>query len=138
MGSFLDTFPPSEIVLPYTLENGGLHTVLSNSDHNLIKFIKRQHYNDNKGKEMIRHIATAESSSVELEVGDSYLALAAFHALLKYTQFGESQPVEYRLRERACKSQTHRKPRLWFGLWFGSLPMHALQQLKTFRMDMRY
>jgi len=89
VGSFLDTFPPSEIVLPFTLENGGLHTVLSNSDHSLIRFIKRQHYNDNKGKEMIRHIATTESSSVELEVGDSYLALAAFHALLKYTQFGK-------------------------------------------------
>ena len=94
VGSFLDTFPPSEIVLPYTLENGGLHTVLSNSDHNLIKFIKRQHYNDNKGKEMIRHIATAESCSVELEVGDSYLALAAFHALLKYTQFGKAPAAD--------------------------------------------
>lgn len=89
VGSFLDMYPCSDIVLPQTLENGGLHTALRMSEHSLHScvFVKRQNFSDNKGKEQLKQLAF--DSSVEVEVGEKYLALAAFHALVKYTQFGE-------------------------------------------------
>ena len=81
---WLESYPASEIVLPDTLENGGLATMLMKNDHGFVTFVKRQHFSDNKGRDLLAVVAAACDTGVETDAKDAYLALASFHALVKY------------------------------------------------------
>lgn len=80
---WLESYPASEIVLPDTLENGGLATLLLKKDYGFVTFVKRQHFNDNKGRDLLAVIAATCETGVETDAKDAYLALASFHALVK-------------------------------------------------------
>mmetsp|Transcript_42797 Transcript_42797/g.107121 ORF Transcript_42797/g.107121 Transcript_42797/m.107121 type:complete len:876 (+) Transcript_42797:142-2769(+) len=84
LSTYLESYPASEIVLPDTLENGGLHTLLLKSKHDFVTFVKRSHFSDNKGRELLSHIS---AGGTDLDAQDAYLALASFNALVRYTQF---------------------------------------------------
>jgi len=82
--TYLESYAASEIILPDTLENGGLHTLLLKSKHDFVTFIKRSHFSDNKGRDLLSHIS---AGGTDLDAQDAYLALASFNALVRYTQF---------------------------------------------------
>lgn len=97
------------------MEETSIHQVVQASGHAFVTFVNRKHYNgetascthppfrahshsvadchgslptDNKGMEQLKMLSTKECSSVELEVAAKYLALSAFHALIRYTEYG--------------------------------------------------
>lgn len=58
----------------------------------------------------MRILATKETISIELEVSSKYLALSSFHALIRYTEFGQgysyaatSCRFEYRFENKSLR-----------------------------------
>lgn len=58
--------------------------MLIKNDYGFLTFVKRQHFNDNKGRDLLAVVAAACDTGVETDAKDAYLALACFHALVKY------------------------------------------------------
>ncbi len=60
----LETYTPQEIIIPHTMEGSSMHQHLQASDHGFISLVKRHHFNDNKGLEQVRKLATVETCCI--------------------------------------------------------------------------
>jgi len=81
----LETYDPQEIIIPHTMEGSSLHTQLQGADHGFIQMVKRHHYNDNKGLEQVRKLATVETRCVVKSCEQKYLALSVFRIIKHYS-----------------------------------------------------